>query len=201
MTSVLVMLICCFGMVIAALYKQDIPLVQDGISRVPLYALLDTQKLKQDIKSELEKEMTAKVKEILKGIVDSQISENLATINSNLSNIREGSNNQQDEIELLKLKGTFNITSDYKWLFIMLYFWLDTFYVISNKNVNITFGAHDVFWNNIFHVCLFVFCFIFNLVIRAGCSTVATCGPQQLIIPVYQTSTPVCFLASMLFHR
>lgn len=114
MTSVLVMLICCFGMVIAALYKQDIPLVEDGISRVPLYALLDTQKLKQDIKSELEKEMTAKVKEILKGIVDSQISENLATINSNLSNIREGSNNQQDEIELLKLKGTFNITSDYK---------------------------------------------------------------------------------------
>ena len=101
----------CFEMVIAAPYRQELPLVEDGISRVPLYALLDTQKLKQNIKTELEKEMTAKVKEILKKVVDSQIKENLAAINANLSNIHEESNNQQDEIELLKLKGTFSITS------------------------------------------------------------------------------------------
>ena len=98
-----------FEMVFAAPHKQEIPLVEDGISRVPLYALLDTQKLKKDIKTELEKEMTAMVQGILKGVVDSQIKDNLAAINSNLSNIREESNNQQDEIELLKFKGTFNI--------------------------------------------------------------------------------------------
>ena len=91
-------------MVIAAPHKQEIPFVEDGISRVPLYALLDTQKLKENIKTELEKEMTAKVKEILKGVVDSQIKENIAAINASLSNIYEESNNQQDEIELLKLK-------------------------------------------------------------------------------------------------
>jgi hypothetical protein len=132
-------------MVIAAPHKQEIPLIEDGISRVPLYALLDTQKLKENIKTELEKEMTAKVKEILKGVVDSQIKENIAAINASLSNIYEESNNQQDEIELLKLKGTFSITSYYKWLFVMLYFRKDKFDVIGDKNVNITFGAHDVF--------------------------------------------------------
>ena len=135
----------CFEMVIAAPHKQEIPLIEDGISRVPLYALLDTQKLKQNIKTELEKEMITKVNEILKGVVDSQIKENLAAINASLSNIYEESNNQQDEIELLKLKGTFSITSYYKWLFVMLYFRKDTFDVIGDKNVNITFGAHDVF--------------------------------------------------------
>ena len=144
MKSVLFMFVC-FEMVIAAPHKQEIPLIEDGISRVPLYALLDTQKLKQNIKTELEKEMTAKVNEILKGVVDSQIKENLAAINASLSNIYEESNNQQDEIELLKLKGTFSITSYYKWLFVMLYFHKDTFDVIGDKNVNITFGAHDVF--------------------------------------------------------
>jgi len=144
MKTVLFMFVC-FEMVLAAPHKYEIPLVDDGISRVPLYALLDTQKLKQDIKTELEKEMTAKVQEILKGVVDSQIKENLTAINANLSKIHEESNHQQDEIELLKLKGKFSITSYYKWLFILLYFRLDKFYVIGNKNVNITFGAHDVF--------------------------------------------------------
>ena len=132
MKSVLFMFVC-FEMVIAAPHKQEIPLIEDGISRVPLYALLDTQKLKQNIKTELEKEMTAKVSEILKGVVDSQIKENLAAINASLSNIYEES------------KGTFSITSYYKWLFVMLYFRKDTFDVIGDKNVNITFGAHDVF--------------------------------------------------------
>ena len=132
-------------MVLAAPHEQKISLVEDGISRVPLYALLDTQKLKQDIKTELEKEMTAKVQEILNGVVDSQIKENLAAINSNLPNIREESKNQQDEIELLKLKGTLSITSDYKWLFITPYFRKDKFDAIGDKNVNITFGAHNVF--------------------------------------------------------
>ena len=144
MKSVIFMFVC-FEMVIAAPYRQELPLVEDGISRVPLYALLDTQKLKQNIKTELEKEMTAKVKEILKKVVDSQIKENLAAINANLSNIHEESNNQQDEIELLKLKGTFRITSYNKWLSIMLYFRKGKFDVIGDKNVNITFGAHDVF--------------------------------------------------------
>jgi len=55
--------------------------------------------------------MIAKVQEILKGVVDSQITENLADINSNWSNIHEESKNQQDEIELLKLKGALSITS------------------------------------------------------------------------------------------
>jgi len=110
MKTVMFMFVC-FEMVLAAPHKQEIPLVEDGISRVPLYALLDTQKLKQDIKSELEKEMIAKVQEILKGVVDSQITENLADINSNWSNIHEESKNQQDEIELLKLKGALSITS------------------------------------------------------------------------------------------
>jgi len=144
MKSVIFMFVC-FEMVIAAPHKQEIPLVEDGISRVPLYALLDTQKLKQNIKTELEKEMTAMVQEILKGVVDSQIKENLAAINANLSNIHEEPNNQQDEIELLKLKGTFSITSYYEWLFVMLYFRKDKFDVIGDKNVNITFGAHDGF--------------------------------------------------------
>jgi len=144
MKTVLFMFVC-FEMVLAAPHKQEIPIVEDGISRVPLYALLDTQKLKQDIKTELEKEMTAKVQGLLKGVVDSQIKENLAAINANLSKIHEQSNNQQDEIELLKLKGTYSITSYYKWLFKMLYFRKDKFDVIGDKHVNITFGAHDVF--------------------------------------------------------
>jgi hypothetical protein len=54
--------------------------------------------------------MTAKVSEILKGVVDSQIKENLAAINASLSNIYEESNNQQDEIELLKLHTNINST-------------------------------------------------------------------------------------------
>jgi argonaute-like protein implicated in RNA metabolism and viral defense len=64
----------------------------------------------QNIKTELEKEMTAKVSEILKGVVDSQIKENLAAINASLSNIYEESNNQQDEIELLKLSNAYRGT-------------------------------------------------------------------------------------------